>query len=239
MVKQLNQIMSKQNKTNGPGRPSYDESRGMAFPKHRPFSFREYCSAQGMEFRKSDGKYIKGTGRCTPLTLRKYMDTRGCPVIEAKGIFAEPLSKKGLGRKAFMLTLRDGFTPKNSVEVTRVSRPVEAKPDTATATPAKRKYTRKAKATATATPKAKRKYTRKATATVDVGTSQTPTADTLDKIHAALAAPTPALAPESAPVATVPVVEVPAPAAPAPAPAPVAQESANAETATPVPTAVS
>jgi hypothetical protein len=190
-----------------------------------------------MEFTKRAGKYVKGTGTCTPLTLRKFMDNRGCPVVEVKGLYAEPLSSKGLGRKAFMLALRDGFTPEKTVAVERVSKPVEAKTETETAAaaPAKRKYTRKVKVQTTG--KAKRKYTRRATASTSTGLS--PQTQALEDIKAALAAPTPALPP----AATVPVVDIPAPApaapvtppAPAPAPAaPVAQESAKAETATPV-----
>ena len=209
--------MSKNKSNRGPGRPAYEP----VYPKHTPFSFREFCLAQGMEFKVRSGKYIKGTGTCTPLTLRKFMGNRGCPVIEVNGLYAEPLSKNGLGRKAFMLALRDGFTPEKTVAVAKVSKPVEAKTETTTATPAKRKYTRKAKTAKTvkATPaKAKRKYTRKAT--VPTGTSQTPMADALDKIHAVLAAPDPA------PVATVPVVDVPAPApAPVAIPAPATTEA--------------
>ena len=231
--------MSKNKSNRGPGRPAYEP----VYPKHTPFSFREFCLAQGMEFKARSGQYIKGTGTCTPLTINKHLGKRGCPVVQIESMYAEPLSNKGLGRKAYMYQLRDGFTPEKTVAVTRVSVPVEAKDETATPAPAKRKYTRKAKTVKTvkATPvKAKRKYTRKATVTT--GTSQTPTADTLDKIHAALAAPTPALPPETpAPAAVnVPVVDIPAPApvaAPTPAPAapaPVAQEPANAEIATPV-----
>ena len=218
--------MNKNKANRGPGRPFYDESKGMAFPKHTPFSFREFCLAQGMEFtvntrtvkgkRIPAGTYIKGTGRCAPLTLRNYMLNRGCPVIEVEGLFAEPLGKNGLGRKAYMLTLRDGFIPEKTVAVAKVSVPVAEKSETPA--PAKRKYTRKAKTAAPAPAKAKRKYTRKTpTATVDVGTGLSPQTQTLEDIKAALAAPTPALPPET-PVATVPVVNIPAPVAiPAPA----------------------
>ena len=220
--------MNKNKANRGPGRPFYDESKGMAFPKHTPFSFREFCLAQGMEFtfntrtvkgkRVPAGTYIKGTGRCAPLTLRNYMLNRGCPVIEVEGLFAEPLGKNGLGRKAYMLTLRDGFIPEKTVAVAKVSVPVAEKSETPAPAPAKRKYTRKAKTAAPAPAKAKRKYTRKTpTATVDVGTGLSPQTQTLEDIKAALAAPTPALPPET-PVATVPVVSIPAPVAtPAPA----------------------
>lgn len=222
--------MSNNNTKRGPGRPPYEP----IYPKHTPFSFREFCLAQGMEFKARSGQYIKSTGTCTPLTLRKFMDNRGCPVVEVPGLYAEPLSKRGLGRKAFMLALRDGFTPAKTVAVARVSVPVEAKDETATVVPAKRP--RKAKAAKVQTTgKAKRKYTRKATVNTSSGLS--PETQALEDIKAALAAPTlPPETPAPAPVATVPVVNIPAatptpaPAAQAPAPAAAAPTAPVAET---------
>jgi len=184
--------MSNKTKSNGPGRPAYNPNLNIA----TPFTFRKFCLAQGMEF-TAKGKYIKGTGKCTPLTLRKFMDKRGCPVIQVKGEFAAPLSKKGLGRKAFMLTLRDG------AKVAKVAKTKVAKVQT--------------------DGKAKRKYTRKTpTATVDVGTGLSAQTQALEDIKSALATPSPALPPETpaAPVGFVPVLEVPAaPVAETPAPA--------------------
>ena len=189
--------MSK-NKSSGPGRPAYNEDRGMAFPKHTPFSKREYCLAQGMEF-TAKGKYIKGTGQCTPLTLNKFMEKRGSPVIQIKGLYAEPLGKKGLGRKAYMYQLRDGFIPKKTVAIAKVSIPISETSDTPTTT-VKWKYTRKIKTIKAKTP----------TTTVDVGTGLSKETQILEDIKNALATPSPALPPET-PVATVPVIEIPAP----------------------------
>jgi hypothetical protein len=198
--------MKNKNKSNGPGRPAYTPNLNIALP----FTFRKFCLAQGMEF-TAKGKYIKGTGLCTPLTLRKFMDKRGCPVIQVKGEFAAPLSKKGLGRKAFMLTLRDGAKVAK-VKVAKVKVAKVAKVQT--------------------TDKAKRKYTRKTpTATVDVGTGVSAQTQALEDIKAALATPSPALPPETpaAPVGFVPVLEVPA--------APVAETPAAPVAETPTPAA--
>ena len=211
--------MNNEKTTAGPGRPSYQP----VFPKHTPFSFRELCMAQGMEFTIREGKHIKKTGECTPLTLRKFMDIKGCPIIQVQGLFAEPLGKKGMGRKSFMLALKDGFIPTKTVSVAKVSVPVSIENAPAI-------KTKKVKVVKTKEAKTKRKYTRKDTidtSSVDIGNGFTKSTQTYEDIKSILAIPTPELTPDSdTPAIIIPVIDI-APATPSAIPAPVAVDIVN------------
>jgi hypothetical protein len=188
---------AKQNKHSHPGRPKYAPK----FPRSNEWTFTQFMEANDIETNPDSAKFGKGPN-CTMLTLRKFMKrdmwivkgkgrnkvVRARPnslIVNVRGVTAEPNSESGLGRRANLYALRaKGVT----------SHVPAVKPVKATAPKvAKVKVARKAR-----TPKS---------------TSQTPTADVLDKIHAALATP------EPAPALTVPAVTI-APEAPAPAPAP-------------------
>lgn len=214
-----------------PGRPKYSPK----WPTRKEFTFQDILEANGVQTDSKSKNYGKGPS-CSLLTIRKglerdmYFHKPGKPLIAANrtrvnprsevclihGVTAEPESESGLGRRAMLYCLRvNKDTVSKSAPKVKVAKPAKV-----------------AKVQGTA----KRKYTRKVTST-----SQTPTADKLDAIHAALSAPEPSMtvpavkiepapapAPETAPV-TPPVIEAPvsvaaAPEAPAPAPeaAPVA-----------------
>jgi hypothetical protein len=208
---------AKQNKHSHPGRPKYMPK----FPRSNEWTFTQFMEANDIETNPASAKLGKGPN-CTMLTLRKFMKrdmwnvkgkgrnkvVRARPnsvIVNVRGVTAEPNSESGLGRRANLYALR---VNKDSI----------SKPAPKASAPKATKATRKPRAV-------------KATAS----TSQTPTADALDKIHAALAAPepTPAL---TVPAVTIapPVVEAaPAPETPAPAPAPEAAPVAE----TPAPAA--
>lgn len=200
---------AKQNKHTHPGRPKYTPK----FPRNREFTFTQFMEANDIETNPDSAKFGKGPN-CTMLTLRKFMkrdmfilDGKGkikrarpnSLLINVRGVTAEPNSESGLGRRANLFALR---VNKDSI----------SKPAPKASAPKATKAARKVR-----TPK------------VTASTSQTPTADALDKIHEALAAPTPAL--------TVPAVTIAPEATPAPAPAPVAPapapEAAPAAAVTP------
>ena len=192
---------AKQNKHSHPGRPKYAPK----FPRSNEWTFTQFMEANDIETNPDSAKFGKGPN-CTMLTLRKFMKrdmwivkgkgrnkvVRARPnslIVNVRGVTAEPNSESGLGRRANLYALRSKGVTSHAPAV----KPVKA------STPKAVKAPRKAR-----TPKS---------------TSQTPTADTLDKIHDILAqpsTPTPAL--------TVPAVTI-APEVPAPAPAPVAVEA--------------
>ncbi len=222
--------MKKNTESNGPGRPRYQ----MKYPTTKQWTFQDLMEANDVSLRTGKGP------NCTKLTLTKNMD---------RDLFIREEGKNGkrgkilrTNPKSVVVRLTDVFAEPSSKD--GLGRKgylycLRAKFDgrtTRTTKPAKAvRATRK-----TRTPRA--------TAAV----SQTPVADALDKIHAALAAPTPVVnvTPAAVPVVTVTPAPAPTPAptpapvvatvAATPAPAsetstsPVTQESANAETPTPV-----
>jgi hypothetical protein len=182
---------AKQNKHSHPGRPKYAPK----FPRSNEWTFTQFMEANDIETNPDSAKFGKGPN-CTMLTLRKFMKrdmwivkgkvVRARPnslLINVRGVTAEPNSESGLGRRANLYALRSKGVTSHAPVAKPASTPKAVKV----------KAPRKVR-----TPKS---------------TSQTPTADVLDKIHAALATP------EPAPALTVPAVTI-APEAPAPAPAP-------------------
>lgn len=190
----------------------------MKFPTRKEWTFTDLMRANEVETNPASKRYGKGP-KCTMLTLRKNMEAdmyfhkEGKPLISKNrtrvnphsqvvlidGVTAEPDSESGLGRRALLYCLR-------------VNKDNVSKTPRATSTPkvVAAKAPRKAR-----TPKAA------------TSTSQTPTADALDKIHAALAAP------EPTPSVTVPAVTITPEVTPAPAPAPAATPEPVAETPAP------
>ena len=231
-TKNKNKKQARTVKHNSPGRPKY----ALRLPTRKEFTFQDILESNGVEIDPKSKGYGKG-GECSLLTVRKGLKrdmyilhpktkkilrvnprSRVCLV---KGVTSEPNSTTGLGRRSLVYCLR---VNKDSV----------SKPAAKAVAPAAVKAAVAPKTTA---PKAVR--------TPRAPKSQTPTADTLDLIHDALAAPDP-VAPvspviEQAPVAlTVPAIviapPVAAPEAAPVAPAPVAAESAEAATPAPVAT---
>jgi len=185
-----------------PGRPKYTPK----YPRTNEWTFTDWMEANGIETNPASKNFGKGPN-CTMLTLRKNKErdmwlhkqvgkklvrTRLNPrsiMVGVRGVTAEPNSEKGLGRRAELFSLRSKGVISHDAPVAKAPKAVKD------------------------TTKVKRKYTRKV-----VSTSQTPTADILDKIHAALAPD-----PVPAPALTVPAVTIVPEVAPAPAPEPVAE----------------
>ena len=184
-------MKNKNTKYSHSGRPRY----GIKWPKGREFTKKQICEVNDIDMRrKINGKLNPNWGKgplCTLLTINKGV--------------ARDLAKRG---HSVLIRLKETAEPDSKSGLGRhanlyalrskgvTSHVPAVKPSS---TPNAVKAPRKAR-----TPKS---------------TSQTPTADTLDKIHDILAqpsTPTPAL--------TVPAVTI-APEAPAPAPAPVAVEA--------------
>jgi hypothetical protein len=230
-----------------PGRPQYS----LRHPTRKEFTFMDILKANGVDTDKvtAGGKVNPNYGKsdnCSLLTIRKslerdmYFHTTGKRAIAANrtrvnprsefcivaGVTAEPDSASGLGRRALVYCLR-------------VNKGNVSKPTAKTDAPAK----------VASAPKATRKPR---TPKTSASTSQTPTADALDKIHRALMAPDTATAPETKapealtveavkivpPVApeTVKAPETPAPVESAPEVAPEAAAAAPAEVPAPAAT---
>lgn len=122
-----------------PGRPKYVP----VIPRGK-FTMIEFCIANGVNPKNGKGK------NCSKLTLIKFLKRKeGKALVQkVKDELAEPTSKKGLGRKAFLFQRREGVTmPTPTITLRAKGKSAKA----ASATPApKRKYTRKATSTATA-----------------------------------------------------------------------------------------
>ena len=223
-MKKNNKTQTNTTKHDHPGRPRHT----MKWPKSMCFTFTAIMDANGCDTKpgKHYGKKVDEKG-CTMLTCRKN--------LEQDMFFHKPGSKPckanrtRVNPRSQVVLIHDvtaepesesGLGRRALLYCLRVNK------DSVTATPRK-----------ASTPKVGKAPRKVKTV---ISTSQTPTADVLDKIHAALATsdpvPAPALtvpavtiAPEVTP-APAPVAETSVPEA-APAVAPVATESANAETA--------
>jgi hypothetical protein len=195
-------------KHDGPGRPKYTPK----FPRSNEWTFTQFMEVNGIETNSDSAKFGKGPN-CTMLTLRKFMK-RDMNILDKKGkiVRANPRSLvvnvRGVTAEP---NSESGLGRRANLYALR-SKGVTSHAPAKTVAPKATKAPRK-----TRTP---------------ASTSQTPTADALDKIHAALAAPDPA------PAVTVPAVTItpevtpaPAPVAETPAPAPEAAPAPVAETA--------
>jgi len=190
-----------------PGRPRHT----LKWPKSKKqFTFTDIMDMNGCDTRpgKNFGKALNESG-CTMLTVRKN--------LKADMYILDPKTKEIIR-----------VNPRSEVIKIRIkNKDVTAEPNSETGLGRRallyclRINKDSIKAPKASTPKvAKVKVARKAR--TPKSTSQTPTADVLDKIHAALATP------EPAPALTVPAVTI-APEAPAPAPAEVAPAAPVAE----------
>jgi len=193
-----------------PGRPRHQTK----WPEELMFPFKRICAVNPdcelLTNRKNLERdmYLHKPGKKASVASRTRINPRS-QVCEVVGLTAEPDSKKGLGRRGKVYCLR---VNKDNAKIKAAVEAFKASQEPMGVNPRKVKKAKPAKVQAV-----KRKYTRKV-----VSTSQTPTADKLDAIHAALSAPessmtvpavkiepAPAPAPETAPV-TPPVIEAPA-----------------------------
>lgn len=111
-------------KHNGPGRPMYNP----VIPRGK-FTIAEFCEANGVNPKTGKGK------ACSKLTLIKFLGRKQgkALIVRVKGETANPNSKKGLGRKAFLYTRRAGVTvPKATAAPVKQTRTRKATAPTAT-----------------------------------------------------------------------------------------------------------
>ncbi len=200
-------------KHDGPGRPKYTP----LFPRSKEWTFTDFMEVNGINTNSNSKDFGKGPN-CTMLTLRKFMarDAKRMGkslIFKVKDVTSEPNSKSGLGRRAYLYSLRA------NANVKRGTAPVKA------ATP------RKAKAAASEVEAnglsaSTNRYEEIKNILAAPAPAVAPEAAQPETVTVPAVTITPEAAPAPAPA--------PAPVAETPAPAPVAQESANAETATPV-----
>lgn len=189
---------AKQNKYTHPGRPRHS----MRWPKSKQFTFTDIMDANGCDTKagKHYGKKVGDDG-CAMLTLRKYMARDN----QKKG-HSEIVSVRGVTAEP---NSESGLGRRANLYALR-SKGVT--PHVPAVKPVKVSTPKTAKVKTPRTPKS---------------TSQTPTADALDRIHAMLATPDPVT---PVPALTVPVVTI-APEAPVAvpeaAPAPVVEAPAT------------
>lgn len=101
----------------GPGRPPY----APIYPRTDEWTFEDWCNVNEVQTNRASKRYGKGP-KCSMLTLRKSLKrdmnlhdaetgevTRANPrstIVLVKGVTADPKSKKGLGRRALVYSLR-------------------------------------------------------------------------------------------------------------------------------------
>lgn len=93
-------------KHDGPGRPKYEP----VFPRTKEWSFTDFMEVNGININPNSKDFGKGPN-CTMLTLRKFMarDAKKLGrslITKIKGVTSEPNSKDGLGRRAYLYSLR-------------------------------------------------------------------------------------------------------------------------------------
>ena len=203
----------------------------------------EWMEANGINTNPDSKDFGKGSD-CTMLTLRKYMErtmyfhkegkrliaanrTKANPqsnIVILGGVTSEPNSEKGLGRRAYVYSLR-------------VNAPVNA--DVASSTPRKARKVRKSRTATVTAPSdvsVETKRYEELKAILATPSAPLPVEKPAEQpVTVTVPAVTITLTPEAAPVPVIPADPAPAPAPEAaPVVLPVAQESANAEAATPV-----
>src|ERR1035441_5488167 len=175
-MKNKNKKQTRTVKHNHPGRPKYT----LRFPTRKEFTFQDILECNGVETNAKSAKFGKGKD-CSLLTIRKGLKRDMYRVHPKTGkiLGVNPRSKVVLVKGVTAEPNSSGLGRRQLVYCLRVNKdslkPVKpvVKPVTATV------------------PKAPRKPR------PPKSTSQTPTADALAAIHAALVAPTPGLAPEA------------------------------------------
>ncbi len=107
-----------------PGRPMYDPS----FPRTKEFTFTDFEVANGVNPKTGKGK------ECTTLTLRKWLKRDKARMgksilVLLKGVTADPNSRKGLGRRAHLFSLRSKVNTTRTPRVTQDA-PSDVSPET-------------------------------------------------------------------------------------------------------------
>jgi hypothetical protein len=122
-------------KHDGPGRPKYTP----CFPRSKEWTFTDFMEVNGINTNSNSKEFGKGPN-CTMLTLRKFMarDAKRMGkslIFKVKDVTSEPNSKDGLGRRAYLYSLRANANVKRGSASPKVSTPRKAKAATAAAAP--------------------------------------------------------------------------------------------------------
>lgn len=95
---------------NGPGRPLYVPK----FPRKDEWTMNDFCKANSVDVETGKGP------NCSKLTLIKWMARdkarKGRSLVKRLDHTAPPSSENGLGRKAFLFSLREKLAPGSDVE---------------------------------------------------------------------------------------------------------------------------
>lgn len=134
--------MSKKNKNvsavkhESPGRPKYQP----VFPRSKEWTFTDWMEANGIETNPGSKNFGKGPN-CTMLTLRKHLErdmyfhkegkpliakfrTKANPksnIVILKDVTSEPNSDSGLGRRAYLYSLRANASVKRATKTTKTT----------------------------------------------------------------------------------------------------------------------
>jgi hypothetical protein len=93
-------------KHNGPGRPRFAPK----FPRRKEWTFTDFMEVNDIQTNQDRKDFGKGPN-CTMLTLRKFMARdakRGSRslITKVRGVTSEPNSEAGLGRRAYLYSVR-------------------------------------------------------------------------------------------------------------------------------------
>lgn len=104
--------MKKVTTHNSPGRPKYQPR----FPRKSEWTFNDFMAANEVDTNMDHKGFGKGP-HCTMLTLRKFLAgdlarLGKSVVVRHKGVSADPVSDKGLGRRGYVYSLRAKFKGK-------------------------------------------------------------------------------------------------------------------------------
>ena len=121
-------------KHNSPGRPKYTP----IFPRTKEWTFTDLMEVNGIDTNSDHKNFGKGPD-CTMLTLRKFMarDSKKLGrsmIFKVRGVTCEPNSNTGLGRRAYLYSLRANAAVKRAAAAP--STPRKAKSVEANGTPA-------------------------------------------------------------------------------------------------------
>lgn len=119
-----------------PGRPLYVPK----FPRKTEWTMNDFCIANDVDPETGKNTNPKGTNKgCSKLTLIKWMSRdkarKGRSLVKKLDHTAPPTSESGLGRKAFLFSLREKMANASEVSATPAPAvdlpvPVDASPET-------------------------------------------------------------------------------------------------------------
>ena len=105
-TRKINKAAATHRTHDGPGRPKYDP----VFPRTKEWTFTDFMKVNGININLNSKDFGKGPN-CTMLTLRKFIarDAKKMGhslIFKVKNVTSEPNSKDGLGRRAYLYSLR-------------------------------------------------------------------------------------------------------------------------------------